>query len=631
MRNLCAILLTILINSIGYTQVPDTLTPEKKARYKIGKIRENTIRAISPADYRNAFYELADLMVTRTPFLSMAELRAGKADSARVVQVLNNNRVWTYKYDPNSAAEDDSATVIRSGSRRYVVESPALSPEMFGYGKSDNSSFLQKAITKASRHPVISLNDTLYISKPILIPANRVLQLQNTVIKATPNFTGEYMVGIQGGFVGQHMYISMNLDGNNKTGLVGLKFSSGQQATGNQFNIQARNLSIGVWVYGNVERQNMSIAAYNCGLALKESEDPATQKNATITPDENYYRITGSNCRQWFYQSGESSSQVNFNVENTLKHTDYAVVIEGKKFVHLTGEIRGNNNGGVRINGGTALSIMLDLGIIGTNKAMALNVQSCRTITGKVLTTRTTYNAVFLGAISYGGLLDLQITGHSGGPALVVGSAAQYPFFVQVNTVIYPVNDSSNAIEFIKADNCEIHVAGADAPIIIPAGSSLLKTKISVPARYISSNRMIKNLSSSYPVISVRGALTISEIEAYQTPVNGLVIESVSDRSNLPASFNGKWNYVGTIQDVKSWGPAEIAANTAISIKFNLTGVKTGSIVGVEFMPDSGKDYDDSVLFTGRVTADGIVKVIVKNDGKIPVNLESGKIKIVVM
>lgn len=145
-----------------FAQTPDTLTPETKARWKIGRIRENTIKPPTPVEFRNAFNELVNLAVTNTPVRSIAELRAGKADTAQVVQVLNNQRVWTYRYDPASEAPDDSAIVIKSGNRRYVIVADVITPQMFGVtanGVYDESTLVKKAILKAAK-----------MKKPIYFP-----------------------------------------------------------------------------------------------------------------------------------------------------------------------------------------------------------------------------------------------------------------------------------------------------------------------------------------------------------------------------------------------------------------------------------------------------------------------------
>lgn len=110
----------VMLHTLAFAQTPDTLTPEKNARWKIGRIRDNTIRAITPADFRNAFNSVANLAVSRTPYMSMKEVRAGKADTSRVVYVNEPLLSGEFVFDAaDTSTPDDSAMTIRAGSRRY--------------------------------------------------------------------------------------------------------------------------------------------------------------------------------------------------------------------------------------------------------------------------------------------------------------------------------------------------------------------------------------------------------------------------------------------------------------------------------------------------------------------------------
>lgn len=137
----------------AFAQTPDTLTPEKNARWKIGRIRDNTLRAITPQDFRNAFNSVANLAVKRVPYLTVSELRAGKADTATVVQVLTNGRVWKYKKVAGSVAADDSGAVIRNGNTRYIIDESQISPQLYGAvgdGIADDTKAIQKTINYAA-------------------------------------------------------------------------------------------------------------------------------------------------------------------------------------------------------------------------------------------------------------------------------------------------------------------------------------------------------------------------------------------------------------------------------------------------------------------------------------------------
>lgn len=83
------------------------------------------------------------------PFMSIESLQSGLAESAEVVQVVKNNRVFTYRYDPASTATEDTATVIISGSRHYIVDERVISPYLFqayGDGIHDDTRAIQRAV-----------------------------------------------------------------------------------------------------------------------------------------------------------------------------------------------------------------------------------------------------------------------------------------------------------------------------------------------------------------------------------------------------------------------------------------------------------------------------------------------------
>lgn len=150
----------------AFAQTPDTLTPEKNARWKIGKIRDNTVRAITPQDFRNAFNSVANLAVKRVPYLTQSELRAGKADTASVVQVAFNNRIFTYRYDATSTAVDDSVRVIRNGTRRYVLNSDVITPRMYGAkgdGTTDDTQAIQKMLNRVADNTTIDFQEGTYV------------------------------------------------------------------------------------------------------------------------------------------------------------------------------------------------------------------------------------------------------------------------------------------------------------------------------------------------------------------------------------------------------------------------------------------------------------------------------------
>lgn len=478
----------------------------------------------------------------------MAEELKRKGDTLYNILDYNTGESLEFKktttYTDGTSMTDgkvDGVIYIKRAGEYFERGGDAIKVESYGYNTTNNTSYIQAAINNPFRK-ILSNKRELIISSPITIPVNKVVLLENTVIKASASFVGEYMVRIIGGNVGNTLSINLNLDGNNVSGLVGVKFDGSNQITGNFSNIQVKNLDVGVWVVGNIERQNINVFAYNCNLALKETRDINLSEN--LTPDENYYRITGSGCKQWFYQSGECSSQVNFNVENTAAHTDYAVVIEGNKYVSLTGELRGNNNGAIKINGGTSLNVHLDLICIIVENGMALNAISARSINGSLITEKTNSEAIYLGNISNGSILDLNVKGHTNGTVLTIGGATDNFQRGKINYCSYPINDTSKSINLVRANLLQLNVVATNTGIDIPANAVLGEVTIDLPSNIITSNIPITNGSAYLPIFNIRGRLSTTQIAAYSTPLSNMHLKCVSDKFQKGATYNsGAWRY----------------------------------------------------------------------------------------
>ncbi|MEO6285839.1 MAG: right-handed parallel beta-helix repeat-containing protein [Dyadobacter sp.] len=172
MKKSIGLLLCSLLFMQAFAQVPDTLTPEKNARWKIGRIRDNSVRAITPIDFRNAFNELANISVTRVPYLSMKSVRQGKADTARVINVTDVGREGQFVLDASdvSTADDSSMTIINSGKRyKRKYDGQTVNASWFGLigdgdgngGGTNETAILKKAILYASSQKV-----KLFVAKP---------------------------------------------------------------------------------------------------------------------------------------------------------------------------------------------------------------------------------------------------------------------------------------------------------------------------------------------------------------------------------------------------------------------------------------------------------------------------------
>jgi hypothetical protein len=134
MKYLATTIITLFTVTSALCQIPDTLTPEKKARWKIRESLRQTRGGASQMDFQGAFNALADMAVTRVPYVTMRQLRAGKADTASVVHVNEGTRSGTFVFSPTSRpTPDDSAMTIIAGTRRYVRQDMGyVRPEWWG-------------------------------------------------------------------------------------------------------------------------------------------------------------------------------------------------------------------------------------------------------------------------------------------------------------------------------------------------------------------------------------------------------------------------------------------------------------------------------------------------------------------
>jgi hypothetical protein len=139
MRGQTLILLLATIAFSGFAQIPDTLSPEKKVRWKIERMRKEK-QALVSEDFQSTLNSITDMASKRIPFITQKELRRGIADTATVVYVNEGLRSGTFRYDPNSKSPDDSSMVIISGKRRYLRDDGGcLRPEWFGANPNDEN------------------------------------------------------------------------------------------------------------------------------------------------------------------------------------------------------------------------------------------------------------------------------------------------------------------------------------------------------------------------------------------------------------------------------------------------------------------------------------------------------------
>lgn len=111
------------------------------------------------------------------PYMAADQLRSNLADLEDVVNVINNNRVWTYQYDSTSLAQDDSATVlVQNGNRHYLINTDVISPALFGAkgdGVADDTRAVNRALAfaKTTKRAVTGENRKYKITNTIKVDA----------------------------------------------------------------------------------------------------------------------------------------------------------------------------------------------------------------------------------------------------------------------------------------------------------------------------------------------------------------------------------------------------------------------------------------------------------------------------
>ena len=107
MKKYLSLLLSLLLQFAALAQtVPDTTTLEGKARYNVGRIRDNSVRAITPKDFRNAFNSVIDLSLAKVVDLQT---------SLPQKNIANPENFVAGKLMTSSGTEVVSATITHSG------------------------------------------------------------------------------------------------------------------------------------------------------------------------------------------------------------------------------------------------------------------------------------------------------------------------------------------------------------------------------------------------------------------------------------------------------------------------------------------------------------------------------------
>ena len=175
--------LGLFFTIFGFTavgQAIDTLTPERKVRYQINNVKESSSKEGSTGNFQNALKSITNLAVTRIPYLTIAELRKGKGDTASVVFINQGGLSGNFRFDPSDkVTPDDSVMVIRLGNKRYKRDYDSyINVKWFGAkgdGITDDVIAIQKAIDylNPSNVPVYKFDNSNKSGGTIYFPAGR--------------------------------------------------------------------------------------------------------------------------------------------------------------------------------------------------------------------------------------------------------------------------------------------------------------------------------------------------------------------------------------------------------------------------------------------------------------------------
>lgn len=160
----------------------------------------------APAD-SNARIALVNATPGYIPYMTIAELRAGLADTAKAVFVIDEDRNGLFRLNPTSTAPDDGAMTIVSSSKRYErVYDGAVNVRWFGIiadGATDQSIALQKMLDNAKyRNVFFPRGASAYKIKTIRLWNNTTLTFEEgTVVEGTGTLASHqkliYMYDVQ--------------------------------------------------------------------------------------------------------------------------------------------------------------------------------------------------------------------------------------------------------------------------------------------------------------------------------------------------------------------------------------------------------------------------------------------------
>jgi hypothetical protein len=160
---------------------------------QVGKLSFTVISPIASKDSVGSQARLAVLTPKYVPYMTQAELRAGLIDTtSTAVYITEGLRSGMFRFDPaNNTSADDSAMVLRYGSKRYIREDIGyIRPEWWGAkrdGTTDDYVAFQKMLNSVKKATKVSLSPGTYVINKTLKPK---------VIKGAPQYS--YDLTIEG-------------------------------------------------------------------------------------------------------------------------------------------------------------------------------------------------------------------------------------------------------------------------------------------------------------------------------------------------------------------------------------------------------------------------------------------------
>lgn len=121
------------------------------------------------------------------PYLSIAQVRAGDADTAKAIFITDNNRYGLFRYNSASTAADDGAMTIVAPGRRYErVYEGAINVRWFGVvgdGVNDQSAVIQAMLNNPKYRNIFFPKSTAsYRIRSIRIPSNSTLTFEEGTV-----------------------------------------------------------------------------------------------------------------------------------------------------------------------------------------------------------------------------------------------------------------------------------------------------------------------------------------------------------------------------------------------------------------------------------------------------------------